>query len=173
MTSSSQPTAYSTESGQLRVGAAKVDITSPENALPPGYKSVHDHVYARAIVLDNGVTRAVLLGADLGMFTEDSYHELAQRIVTEVGCPIENILMSGTHTHGSPSPGTQPPPGQQSNVLDSFDVPYAERIKERVFEAVRQANTKLQPARVGYGSGQFYLNVNRDAVHPEVVVRFD
>jgi hypothetical protein len=52
-------------------------------------------------------------------------------------------------------------------VLDSFDVPYAERIKEGVFEAVRQANTELQPARVGYGSGQFYLNVNRDAVHPD------
>lgn len=165
--SSSQLTGSRAESGQLCVGAAKVDITSPENALPPGYKSIHDHVYARAIVLDNQVTKAVLLGADLGMFTEDSYHELAQRIVKEVGCPIENILMSGTHTHGSPSPGTKPAPGRQSNVLDSFDVPYAERIKEGVFEAVCQANTKLEPARVGYGSGQFYVNVNRDAVHPD------
>jgi neutral ceramidase len=166
-TNTSQLTKFGAESGQLRVGAAKVDITSPENALPPGYRSIYDHVYARAIVLDDQVTRAVLLGADLGMFTEDSYDELAQRIVKEVGCPIENILMSGTHTHGSPSPGTKPPPGRQSNVLDSFDIPYAERIKEGVFEAVRQANTKLQPARVGYGSGQFYLNVNRDAVHPD------
>ncbi len=165
--SSSQLSAFSAESGQLRVGTAKVDITSPEDALPPGYESIHDRVYARAIVLDNGVTRAVLLGADLGMFTEDSYHELAERIVQEVGCPIENILMSGTHTHGSPSPGTQPPPGRQTNVLDSFDVPYAERIRERVFEAVRRANAKLEPARVGYGTGQFYLNVNRDAVHPD------
>jgi hypothetical protein len=118
-------------------------------------------------VLDNQVTRAVLLGADLGMFTEDSYHELAERIVQEVGCPIENILMSGTHTHGSPSPGTKPPLGRQSNVLDSFDVSYAEWIKRGVFEAVRQANAKLEPARVGYGRGQFYVNVNRDAVHPD------
>lgn len=155
------------ERGPLRIGTAKVDITSPENALPPGYKSIHDHVYARAIVLDNQKTRAVLLGADLGMFTEDSYEELTRRIIQEVGCPIENILMSGTHTHGSPSPGAKPATGQQSNVLDSFDIPYAERIKQGVFEAVRQANAKLQPARVGYGSGNFYVNVNRDAIHPE------
>ena len=33
--------------------------------------------------------------------------------------------MTGTHTHGSPSPGTQPPPGRHTNVLDSFEVPYA------------------------------------------------
>jgi neutral ceramidase len=151
MTTSSQLTAVGAEAGPLRVGAARVDITSPENALPPGYKSIHDHVYARAIVLDNQVTKAVLLGADLGMFTEDSYHELAQRIVQEVGCPVENILMSGTHTHGSPSPGTKPPPGRQSNVLDSFDVAYAERIKDGVFEAVRQANTRLQQRCVGSG----------------------
>ncbi len=154
------------ESGQLRVGAAKVDITSPDDALPTGYKSIHDHVYARAIVLDNQKTKAVLLGADLGMFTEDSYEELTQRIIQEVGCPIEHILMSGTHTHGSPSPGAKPVPGRQSNVLDSFDIPYAERIKEGIFEAVYQANAKLQPARVGYGTGQFHVNVNRDAVHP-------
>jgi neutral ceramidase len=95
--------------GLLRVGAAKVDITSPENALPTGYKAVHDSVYARAIVLDNQHTRAVLLGADLGMFTDDAYEELSQQIVREVGCPVEHILMSGTHTHGSPSPGTIAP----------------------------------------------------------------
>lgn len=46
--SSNHITAFGAESGQLRIDAAKVDITSPENALPPGYKSIHDHVYARA-----------------------------------------------------------------------------------------------------------------------------
>ena len=96
------------ERGQLRIGTAKVDITSPEDALPTGYTSIHDHVYARAIVLDNHYTKAVLLGADLAMFTEDSYAELTQRITQEIGCPVENILMSATHTYASPSPGTIP-----------------------------------------------------------------
>jgi hypothetical protein len=34
-------------------------------------------------------------------------------------------------------------------------------------EAVRQAKARLQPARVGFGTGFSYLNVNRDAVDPE------
>jgi neutral ceramidase len=167
MTDLSQSTGRNTGSGLLRVGAAKVDITTPEDALPWGYNSIHDHVYARAIVLDNQNTKAVLLGADLGMFTEDSYEELVQQIIQEVGCPKENILMTGTHTHGSPSPGAVPVPGRSTNVLDSFDVSYATWIKQHVFESVRQANGNLQPARVGYGTGQFHVNVNRDAVHPE------
>jgi len=159
--------AFAAEAGPLRVGAAKVDITSPENALPPGFTSIHDHVYSRAIVLDNGKTKAVLLAADLGMFTEDSWEELTAAITREIGCPRENILMSGTHTHSSPSPGANPGPGQQSNVLDSFDVRYAEFIKRRVLESVRLANQRLQPARVGFGTGQFHLNVNRNAINPQ------
>ena len=165
--------AVAAESGPLRAGAAKVDITSPPDALPFGYTSIHDHVYARAIVLDNGKAKAVLLAADLGMFTEDSWEELTQQIMAEVGCPLANIIMTGTHTHSSPSPGAKPSNvgfsagTQTSNVLDSFDPVYAARIKKSVFEAVRLANQRIQPARVGYGTGQFYLNVNRDAINPE------
>src|ERR1017187_6834922 len=126
--------AVAAESGPLRAGAAKVDITSPPDALPFGYTSIHDHVYARAIVLDNGKAKAVLLAADLGMFTEDSWEELTQQIMAEVGCPLANIIMTGTHTHSSPSPGAKPSNvgfsagTQTSNVLDSFDPVYAARI---------------------------------------------
>ena len=151
----------------MRAGTAKVDITSPEDALPTGYKAIRDHVYARAIVLDNQKTKAVLLSADLVMFADDFYEELVQEIEQEVGCPIENILISAIHTHGSPVPNSKPVPGLKSNAFLSFDVAYAERIKKGVIEAVRQAKTNLQPARVGNGTGQFYMNVNRDAVHPD------
>jgi hypothetical protein len=37
MTDSSPLAASSADSGQLRVGTAKVDITSPEGALPPSW----------------------------------------------------------------------------------------------------------------------------------------
>jgi hypothetical protein len=110
---------FGAEPGPLRVGAAKVDITSPQTALPLGSTSIHDRVYARAIVLDDQETRAVLLGADVGMFTEDSYEELSQRIAKEVGCPIEHIVMTGTHTHGSPSPGARPVPGRTTRTYST------------------------------------------------------
>jgi neutral ceramidase len=140
-----------TESGQLRVGAAKVDITPPEDALPSDYKSIHDPIYARAIVLDNRHTKAVLLGIDVVMLLEGVYTELAQQIMAEVGCPIENILMTATHTHASPGIG----PDGFSKVRTPFDAQQAERLKQGAFEAVRQAHANLQPARVGYGTGLF------------------
>ncbi len=36
-----------------------------------------------------------------------------------------------------------------------------------ILQAVRQAKAALQPARVGFGTGASWLNVNRDAIDPE------
>ena len=47
--------------GFFRVGAAKVDITPAPNELPKSYLGVLDHVYSRAIVIDNGRTSAALI----------------------------------------------------------------------------------------------------------------
>lgn len=55
------------ERGRLRAGAARVDITPPVNPeYPPSGKYEHERLYVRAIVLDNGLTRAAVLNADLG-----------------------------------------------------------------------------------------------------------
>jgi len=58
--------AVAADSGALRVGAARIDITPPPeaNGTPPLGKYAHEKLYVRAIVLDNGVTRATLIGAD-------------------------------------------------------------------------------------------------------------
>ena len=50
----------------LRVGAAKVDVTPTDSELPKNYLGVLDRLYARAIVLDNGTTRAALITVDAG-----------------------------------------------------------------------------------------------------------
>lgn len=139
-------------SGQLRIGTAKVDITPAADALPPNFKSIHDLLYVRAILLDNEHTKVVLLGIDLIMMDEGLYLELVQQIGGEVGCPIENILITCTHTHAATRLGPDP---------------YGERVVKDVLQAVRQASASLQPGRAGYGTGQFHMNVNRDSVHPD------
>lgn len=162
-----QQSGASAQAGQLSAGAAKVEITPPADALPAGYKAIHDPVYARAIVVDNQQTKAVLLSADLVMVSDDFYEALAQAIAQELACPLEQILIAATHTHSSPVPHTRPSPGQTSNTFLSFDPAYAARIMQGALAAVRQAHANLQPARLGYGTGQFYMNVNRDAIHPQ------
>jgi hypothetical protein len=146
--------------GVLHVGAARVDITPPADpANPPSGKYAHEKLYVRAIVLDNGSRRAALIGADQGGLSDEIWQAASKQIAAELNCPIENIVMSATHTHSAWGPGGfraltdphAPPPPIIGQILD----------------AVRQAKAKLQPARVGFGAGNSHLNVNRDAIDTE------
>jgi neutral ceramidase len=50
----------------LRAGAAKVDITPSPAELPKNSRGVLDRLYARAIVLENGISTAALITIDAG-----------------------------------------------------------------------------------------------------------
>jgi neutral ceramidase len=123
----------------FRVGAAKVDITPTQ--LPKNLEGILDHIYARAIVIDNGVTSAALVSVDAGMLGEQVWRTVSQRIEKELGIPAQNLIMNPTHTH--------------SAFGGSAD---------QVFSVVKAAKQKLQPARIGYGTGVSYINVNRNII---------
>jgi neutral ceramidase len=143
----------------LKVGAARVDITPPVNpAYPPSGKYDHEKLYVRAIVLDNGETRAALVGADLPDITNPIWSGAAPVIAKELNCPVENLIISATHSH-SACPSGPPPP--------RFNEIKVEPTVKAIVDAVQMAKARIQPARVGYGTGASYLNVNRDAISRE------
>ncbi|MGA2572035.1 MAG: neutral/alkaline non-lysosomal ceramidase N-terminal domain-containing protein, partial [Terracidiphilus sp.] len=135
-------------SGPFRVGAAKVDITPTPDELPKAYLGVLDQLYARAIVIDNGHTSAALITLDTGIIPNPLYEKIAARVEKELGVPAANVLMTATHTHSAPW-GT------------------SHRYEENVFQAVKLAKDKLQPARMAYGTGVSYVNVQRDIIDPK------
>ena len=145
--------------GSLRAGAARVDITPAANPeYPPSGKFEHERLYIRAIVLDNGVTRGALIGADLSGLGEEVYVTAVKQIAEELKCPPENVIMSATHTHsgirsGPPAAGVSRPPQQPTGPTVAA-----------IMDAIRQAKAKLQPALVGFGTGLAYLNVSRDSI---------
>jgi hypothetical protein len=150
----------------LRVGAARVDITpSADPANPPSGKYAHERLYVRAIVLDNGTTKAALIGADQGGLPEGVWQAASKQIAAELNCPRENIVMSATHTHSGWGPGGFP--GMRGLRPDAAANQPPPPIVGQILDAVRQAKARLQAARVGYGTGKSYLNVNRDAVDGE------
>ena len=132
----------------LRVGAAKVDVTPTESALPSNYLGVLDRVYARAIVLESGADRAALITVDAGMIQDGIWQAVTRQIETELGIPAVNVLLTATHTHSVPGP------------------PAADYTK-KIVEAARLARQTLTPARVGYGTGESYINVNRQITDPK------
>ena len=125
----------------FRVGAAKIDITPTQ--LPQRIEGILDHIYARAIVIDNGATRAALVSVDTGMLGEQVWRDVSQRIEKELAIPAQNLIMNPTHTH--------------SAFGGSAD---------QVFNAIKEAEEKLQSARIGYGTGVSYINVNRNIIDP-------
>jgi hypothetical protein len=88
-----------TTASVFKAGAAKVDVTPLEGELPKNIEGIHDRLYSRAIVVDNGVTSAVLITVDTGVISEPVWKNLTQRIEKELGIPTQNVLLTATHTH--------------------------------------------------------------------------
>jgi hypothetical protein len=162
------------DGGALRVGAARVDITpAADPAKPPSGRYTHERLYLRAIVLDNGATRAALIGADQSMLFENIWAAASKQIAAELDCPVANIVISVTHTHSAWGPGDQPfrrfgqagGPGGPPPAPDPNAPPPP--IVGKIVDAVKQAKAQLQPARVGFGTGFSYLNVSRDNIDSE------
>lgn len=143
-------------SAGLRVGAAKIDITPPADAGVPMNAYDHEKLYLRAIVMDNGSTKGVLIGADLGGINEEVWADASQRISTDLKIPVANIIMTSVHTHSDWPANATTAVGQPRYGSDF--------VADRSIEAVREAMSKLAPAKVGYGKGEAYLNVNRDTI---------
>jgi neutral ceramidase len=132
----------------FRAGAARVDVTPLETELPKTYEGIHDRLNARAIVVDNGVTSAAVITVDTGGFSDEIWKSLTTRIETTLGIPASNVLLTATHTHAAPRVTSK-------------------TYEDNIFKSVQLAKQKLQPARVGYGTGVSYLNVNRNIIDPK------
>jgi hypothetical protein len=155
------------QAGQLRAGAARVDITPAADAALPmggyagrtqGFRAVHDPVYVRAIVLDDGSTQAALVAWE-SLFVPDAvWAETSQRIAAETGIGAANLLLSAVHDHGAPI----------LNLSDAAPktAAYTRSVEDAAVAAVRRAQAQLQPARFGIGKGTAYVNINRREAVP-------
>jgi hypothetical protein len=136
--------------GRLRAGAAKVDITPKESELSISTDSIRDHLFARAIVVDDGSSCAVIVGLDLGGASNQVVNDATTRASQSTGCPAQNFIISATHTHSSNTGGL----GQGA--------PLAKTVADAIVEAANTAKSRFAPTRVGYGTTKVDLNVNRD-----------
>jgi len=155
------------DAGPLRAGAARVDITPPPGAALPmggyasrtqGFRAIHDNIYVRAIVIDDGDTQAALVAWE-SLFVPDAvWEETSKQIAAEAGIRPENLLLSAVHDHGAPTLNL-------SETAPKTAV-YTRTVEHAAVEAVRLAKSRLQPARFGIGTQFAYVNVNRREAVP-------
>jgi hypothetical protein len=132
----------------LRVGAARVDVTPSAGQLPKNSLGVLDHLYARAIVIESGASTAALITVDAGSIPTALWEAVTRQLEMDLAVPASNVLLTATHTH---SAGAQRGPEYAAQIVES----------------VRLAKQNLAPARMGYGTGMSYINVNRQIVDPK------
>ncbi|MBO9519333.1 MAG: neutral/alkaline non-lysosomal ceramidase N-terminal domain-containing protein [Porphyrobacter sp.] len=130
----------------MRVGAAKVDVTpSIDSGSPGSFTGILDPLFVRAIVIEHDGRRAALVTVDAGAIGAQTWEYVSQRAEAELAIPKLQLLLTATHTHSAPF------------VRDrAFD--------DRIVEAIAKAVTALQPARLAFGTGASYINVNRNII---------
>jgi neutral ceramidase len=153
-----------TKRGPLRAGAAKVDITPQElegltNLWQHPFEGVHDPIFLRALVLENGINTAAIVAADLVEFGDTC--AIRTRMERELGIPAEHILITASHDHSAPRVG-KVTPGATARAGGPATEKYTDQVYNQVLEVVRKAKESLQPARVGIGRGLAAVNTNRD-----------
>jgi hypothetical protein len=153
--------------GALRAGASKVDITP---ASPAGLTNlwgtpltgIHDHIYARAIVLENGQTKEAIVAVDTVEITDGAPFVL--QISKQTGIPATNIVLAATHDHSTPMISLRN--ADSSHQAGPAGKAFVDNVGNDMVAAVQQAQAALQPARIAVGRGAADINLNRDELTP-------
>jgi neutral ceramidase len=154
----------------FRAGAAKVNSTSGNSQQLKGYGArkstgVHDSIYHRVAVFDDGKTRFALVSSDYCSISPSFYDQVAERLQKESGIPKNNFWWSLTHTHSAPEVG---PPGLSEAFMPErftrgYDKAYTTLVENKLIEGVKEAISRLEPAKLAVGWGHSNANINRRA----------
>lgn len=134
----------------FRAGAATSNITPPlGSSINGGFQDgtatvIHDELHARCLALDDGQTQLVFVVADSCVIGRDIFDEAKKMVNAATGLPVENMMMSATHSH---SCGTLQAVGQSAP-----DPLYQRFVARRLADGVRRALHNLAPAKIAHGS---------------------
>lgn len=143
---------------ELRVGRAAIEITPPAGMPMAGYynirlnEGVHDPLYAKALVLEAGETRAALVACDLIAAPWPLVEAVRKRVGEQTRIPPAHVMISATHTHTGPEMSAD-----LVNVTEetlAIVRRYHAELPEKIAEAVRRAEADLKPARAWAAKGR-------------------
>ncbi len=123
---------------RLQVGVGRVPIT-PED--PAGFRGVYRDIWARAVVVDDGVQQVCLIIADQAAIQLEQVAEVRRRVAARCGLAMDNVMVACTHAH-------RVPPVVFRQTVARFPQ-YVERLLTGLVEAAVRAAEGGRPARLG------------------------
>ncbi|MCC6444062.1 MAG: neutral/alkaline non-lysosomal ceramidase N-terminal domain-containing protein [Armatimonadetes bacterium] len=136
----------------LQAGAAQAVITPPVGTPLAGYfeprksTGIHDDLFARALVLDDGRTRLALVSCDLICIPRPLVEAARACISDECGIAPDHVMVCCSHIHTGPY--TEDLFGSDRNAR------YLEALPDYIAGTVWAAWNRMEEARIGIGIGE-------------------
>ena len=136
----------------FRAGAATSNITPPLGELivggwePIPATHVHDELYARCLVLDDGNTKLAFVLCDNVGIPSEVFDSAKEQVHKATGLPKAQLLMASTHTHSATTAR-----GPSKAIREDELTEYQTFLANRISDGVRRALNQLEPARIGWG----------------------
>jgi neutral ceramidase len=150
------------ESGVLRAGIARIDITPDIPLMLYGYASrktpsegIHDHLYARAVAFENNGRKFVLVSSDIGSYTDTLYSVIKKSIMEKFGLRDSEFFLAAIHSHSSPVVSLD------INKLPESNIRYTRELHQKLIGLVGEALENLKPVHTGAGVGYSPVGSNR------------
>ena len=134
----------------LRAGAFAQDITPKSFPISVNggmsdrqATGAHDPLHARCLVLDDGKTQLAIVVVDSCMVPRELMDAAKAKASAKTGIPVDNMLISATHTHTAPS---------STGVFQSdADKGYVAFLTGKIAEGIEKAHAARVPAEAGWG----------------------
>lgn len=155
--------------GRLRTGVAKnkviseinTDLKIPVAGFGPQFKDkiaegIHDDVYTRAVILDNGYKKIGIVNADIVIMSRELKKAVEEKVKE---ANLDGLLMIATHTHSGPG-------GYVDNYLAEvvctghYQQQLFNNLVEKISKTIIEANKNLEFSKIGSGK-DFVYNLSR------------
>ena len=164
-------------SGGFRAAVVKINITPQTPQWLRGYNprlstGVLDSLYHKIVVLDDGQTQFYLISTDVVGIPAPEYDRMTELLKDQLNISPLNVWWSVTHTHSAPEIATHfkgipfPSMANRSQLAAQHksDPAYTSWFEEQLIKGIREARSKLAPARFGVGWGFSQANINRRGI---------
>lgn len=148
----------------MKAGAARVDITPPTGTHLAGSVGAHrpaeavlDPLFAKVVIFESGERKLCFVVLDVTIITQE-YTDRIRSGARRLGIDPDAVMVHATQTHSAPSVGHFMIDDEYASVpadrefVRGGDATYADMVVERVIEAIRHANDRLEAVEIGAGS---------------------
>jgi len=145
----------------FKAGVAIANITPPVGVdmtgfggRPSGAIGIHDDLFAKVLMLDDGNRKLVIVTSDLLSLDFDLVSRIRELVKEQLHIPPENVMLNSSHTHSGPATISL-------RGLGKRDESYVGVLVSKIAGAAVEADSKLTDAKLGFGRGDVQIGVNR------------